>query len=217
MSDAEASCKQVNEWLEALPKFKNPSQVPFTNGLYFFYEDGEASSHSPDGRIVRIGNHPRKQDGLKKRLNMHYRGSKNSSVFRKFLGGAIMRQENPNNPCLLPGPGQGHWEKQDIHACEKCKPTETKVTDLLERTFRFRCLKIDDLALRNIMEEKLVATASICRVCKPSKDWLGKYAYAEKVRSSGLWNSNYVFEVEKRLNPYDLKKLQELIGQTLHL
>jgi hypothetical protein len=92
MSDAEASCKKVNEWLEALPEFKNPSQVPFMNGLYFFYEDGETSGHSLNGRIVRIGNHHRKQDGLKKRLNMHYRGSKNSSVFRKFLGGAIMRR-----------------------------------------------------------------------------------------------------------------------------
>jgi hypothetical protein len=101
-----------------------------------------------------------------------------------------------------------------MHACEKCKPSETKVTDLLESDFRFRCLKIDDLALRNIMEEKLVATVSICQVCKPSKDWLGKYAYAEKVRSSGLWNSNYVFEAEKKLNAYDLEKLQEIVGQT---
>ena len=217
MSDAEASCKQVNKWLEALPKFKNPFQVPFTNGLYFFYEDRETSGHSLNGRIVRIGNHPRKQDGLKKRLNMHYRGNKNSSVFRKFLGGAIMRRENPNNPCLLPGPGQGHWEKQDMQACEKCKPTEAKVTKILESNFRFRCLKIDDLALRNIMEEKLVATVSLCPICKPSEDWLGKNAYAEKVRSSGLWNSNYVFEAEKRLNACDLKKLQELISQTQSL
>jgi hypothetical protein len=44
------------------------------------------------------------------------------------------------------------------------------------------------------MEEKLVATVSLCPICKPSEDWLGKYAYSEKVRSSGLWNSSYVFE-----------------------
>jgi len=217
MSDAEASCKKVNEWLEALPEFKNPSQVPFMNGLYFFYEDGETSGHSKNGRIVRIGNHPRKQNGLKKRLNITTGETRTAVYSGNFLAGAIMRREKPNNPCLLPGPGQGHWEKQDMHACEKCKPTENKVTDLLESNFRFRCLKIDDLALRNIMEEKLVATVSICPVCKPSEDWLGKYAYSEKVRSSGLWNSSYVFEAEKRLNAHDLKKLQELIGQTLHL
>jgi hypothetical protein len=67
------------------------------------------------------------------------------------------------------------------------------------------------------MEEKLIATVSLCPVCKPSEGWLGKYAYSEKVRSSGLWNSSYVFESEKRLNANDLKKLQELIDQTLHL
>ncbi len=65
--------------------------------------------------------------------------------------------------------------------------------------------------------EKGVVTVSLCPICKPSEDWLGKYAYSEKVRSSGLWNSSYVFEAEQRLNPYDLEKLQEIIGQTLNL
>jgi hypothetical protein len=104
-----------------------------------------------------------------------------------------------------------------MHACEKCKPTEANVTKILENNFRFRCLKIDDLALRNIMEEKLIATVSLCPVCKPSKNWLGRFAYSENVRSSGLWNSDYVFETGKRLNQYDLEKFQELIRQTLNL
>lgn len=214
MNISEHLCEQSNKLLNALPAFTEPSRVPFNNGLYFFYEKGETSRHAPDGRIVRVGNHPRSQDSLKRRLRMHYSGSKNSSVFRKFLGGAILRRMDPNSPCLQPRLGQGHWEKQDMHACEDRKPIERQVSQLLKTNFWFRCIEIENRDLRNTFEKKLIATISLCPICKPSDNWLGKFAYSDNVRNSGLWNSDYVFDQQETLDNFEFKKLVEIIDRT---
>jgi len=188
----EEVCKAIHEALLARPLWVSPAQVTFGDGLYFFYEDGEVSQHGPQGRIVRVGNHPRSQGGLVNRLRMHYSGNKNSSVFRKFLGGALLRRANANDTCLSPAPGKGHWEKQDAKACPLCMPTEAQVSQLLRQRFTFRCVQNGDRDERNRLEGLLVATLAACGVCRPSSSWLGLCAYSEKVRESGLWNSQYV-------------------------
>ena len=214
MNNPETLCEQINKMLDALPTLNKPSEIPFNNGLYFFYERGEVSRHAPNGRIVRVGNHPRSQGSLKRRLRMHYSGSKNGSVFRKFLGGAILRRIDPNHPCLQPGPGQGHWEKQNLQACEVCKPIERQVSQLLESSFWFRCIEIDEKGLRNTLERKLIATISLCPVCRPSDSWLGRFAYSDNVRNSGLWNSDYTFDQQETLGDFEARKLEEIIGRT---
>jgi len=129
--------------LQDKPKYSIPDNTLPDNGLYFFYEEGETNGHDGSPRIVRVGNHPRSQNNLVNRLKQHYRHNKNGSVFRKYLGGALMRRLDPNNPCLRPAPGKGHWEKQDTKACPECKPFEMEVTRLLLKKFRFCCVKID--------------------------------------------------------------------------
>lgn len=188
----EEACKAIHEALETLPPLSSPDEVPFADGLYLFYEEGEASNHGPKGRIVRVGNHPRKQGGLVSRLRMHYSGSKNSSVFRKFLGGALLRRANPNDPCLSSGPGKGHWENGKAKTFPRCKPTEAQVSQLLRQRFTFRCVRIPDRDERNRLEGTLVATLAACQTCRSSASWLGLHAYSEKVRASDLWNSQYV-------------------------
>lgn len=211
----EELCKEVHRLLSQLPAFREPRQIPFDNGLYFFYEEGQASPHGKDGRIVRIGNHPKSDNGLKRRLMLHYSGNKNSSVFRKFLGGAILRRIDSSHPCLLPAPGKGHWEKQGSYPCEKCRPTEAEVSALLRSSFRFRCVEVRDKNIRNMLEKKLVATVSLCSRCKPSEQWLGLYTYSDNVRKSGLWNSNYVFNQHFIMDEQDIKTLRDLVTATL--
>ncbi len=177
--------------LSSLPLLGHPDDVPVSNGLYFFYQQGELSAHGGP-RIVRVGNHPRSQDGLVRRLQRHYSGSKNGSVFRKFLGGALMRRRDSGHPCLQPGPGTGHWERQDAKTCEVCRPIEREVSSLLRDEFRFRVVRVVDRGFRNLMERKLIAYLSACPHCGPSENWLGRYAYSKKVVPSGLWNSQYV-------------------------
>lgn len=204
----EEICRCVHELISSLSAYSNPSQVSFTNGLYFFYEKGEVSIHAPNGRVVRVGNHPYSSNGLKRRLQLHYSGNKNSSVFRKFLGGALMRRENPAHPCLP------HWEKQGQPTCKVCRKVEEDVSNLLRANFYFRCVKIEDKGTRNLLEKKLIATISSCKICKPSGNWLGRYAYSDLVRSSGLWNSNYVYDGDWVMSAEDLNLLRNLIQLT---
>ena len=190
--DTEEVCAAIHDALESLPLLSSPTDVPFGDGLYFFYEDGETSEHAADGRVVRVGNHPKRQAGLVSRLRAHYSGNKNSSVFRRILGGALLRRRDPASPCLAPSPGKGHWEHQNDKACERCQPLEKEVSQLLRSSFRFRCVKVVDQEERNDLEKVLIATLAACPVCRPSATWLGNHAYSDKMQSFGLWNSDHV-------------------------
>ena len=210
--DPTVACAEVHALLQDLPLLRTPSEVPFSDGLYVFFEKGESSAHAPRGRIVRVGNHPRAQHRLVRRLGDHYRGqdgAKNGSVFRRYIGGAILRRLDPTVPCLAPGPGGGHWEQQGEPACPTCSPTERAVSALLDETFRFRCIRIDDQEERNHMESRLIATIAACTVCSPSQTWLGLHAYPPLVRASGLWNVQHVGR--PTVTRTDLQRLVSLV------
>jgi hypothetical protein len=91
---------------------------------------------------------------------------------------------------------------------------ENQVRELLRNSFWFRCIDIKEQGLRNTLEKKLIATISLCPICKPSENWLGKSAYPAKVQGSGLWNSDYVFDQEKILDESEIRRLVEIIKQT---
>lgn len=210
-----AACERMHDLLSSLPEYHSPEEVPFSNGLYFFYERGESSSHASEGRVVRIGNHPKVQDRLVTRLREHYRlgpNAKNGSVLRRYLGGALMRRTSPDNACLKPGPGLGHWEKQDEHTCVACSPAEDQVQEYLRDSMSFRCVKIDDLAERNWFESILIATLAACSECSSSSNWLGRYSYSEAVKNSGLWNVQHL--EGQRTTELELRRFQELVDYT---
>jgi hypothetical protein len=206
------TCALIHKQLADLDPCASPSGIPFADGLYFFYENGEDSPHGPDGRIVRVGNHPRSDRGLVRRLRHHYSGRKNGSVFRKFLGGALIRRENPDSLCLAPMPGIGHWERQGARACERCWPVEARVSALLRERFRFRCVWMPNREERNRLEGGLVAALAQCTVCQPSADWLGRFAYSPIVRESGLWNVQFADGVQ--LTIAELARFGELVAAT---
>lgn len=205
-------CRELHTLLDHLPSYAQPRELQFTDGLYFFYEEEERSEHGPAGRIVRVGNHPRSERGLIRRLKQHYSGRKNGSVFRKYLGGALMRRKDPENPCLAPSPGQGHWEHQKSKPCGRCQPIEQEVSSLLRSRFRFRAIAIQNRSERNRFEALLIATIAACSVCRPSSRWLGLTAYGSNLRRSGLWNSEYVGG--PTLDEIQLRRLAELVGAT---
>jgi hypothetical protein len=191
--DATVTCARIHAAVSALSRYRSPSEVPFSNGLYFFFEASEASRHAAL-RVVRIGNHPRTQGRLVGRLGEHYRtrpNAKNGSVFRRYLGGALLRRDAVDE-CLGPAPGLGHWESGTGIECERCSGYEELVTACLREQFSFACVRIDDQEVRNRLEQRLIASVAHCRVCRPSQQWLGLYAYPANVRTSGLWNSNHV-------------------------
>lgn len=145
---------------------------------------------------------------------MHYSGNKNSSVFRRLLGGALLRKEDPHHPCLWPAPGQGHWEKQGVQTCPRCRPVEEVVSTLLEEEFWFRCIEVKDMGLRNKIEKLLIATVSLCPVCGASERWLGHWSYSDNMKRSGLWNSDHVFDWSLLMVEDCLELLARLVRNT---
>ena len=208
----EAGCRTIHALIGSLPVFEQPATVTITDGLYFFYQHSESAQHAPAGRIVRVGNHPRSDGTLVRRLRQHYKGHKNGSVFRKFLGGALMRSEDPSHPCLAPAPGKGHWEKQDEKTCHRCQPVEQSVSRLLRTRFRFRCVSMPLRQERNRFEKALIATLSSCPLCQPSREWLGYYAYSDVIRRSAVWNSHYVSDAP--MSAGDLEQFAYYVAST---
>ena len=212
LTSAEETCARIHAALLILPLRRSIDTAIPSDGLYFFYEDGEVNSHDAGPRVVRIGNHPRAVGGLRNRLRNHYSGNKNGSVFRKLLGGALIRRRNPDDPCLLPRPGQGHWERQDKRTCSRCKPVEQEVSQLLKEHFSFRCVRIVDRTERNRFEQLLIASLARCPGCKASATWLGRHAYSSNVRQSGLWNSDFIDSLP--LISSELARFENLVQQT---
>jgi hypothetical protein len=207
------TCERIHRTLLGLPEWKNHKEVPFLNGLYFWFQAGERCSHFDSPRIVRVGNHPNAEDGLKTRLRNHYSGQKNGSVFRKFIGGALLRSRDPDHPCLRPGPGLGHWEKQDEECCPTCRDLEFEVTQILREDFFIKCVKIDDREFRNYLERVIIRDLSHCPTCKPSQNWLGRFAYNPKIRELGMWNSEFALGPLAALDDY-LRRFEDLVTQT---
>ena len=105
--------------------------------------------------------------------------------------GRLIRQSDPRSTCLGPEPGKGHWEHQNLTECPRCGPVEEEVSAYLSERAYFRCVRVDDIDLRKRLEKALIATVAQCPVCRPSDTWLGKYAYAGQVWSTGLWNAQH--------------------------
>ena len=177
-------CWEVHKLVNGLKSFQGSSEELPLNGIYFFFEDGE--SYEKDGvkleRIVRVGTH-REQGNFRRRIWYHYNGNKNGSVFRKHLGGALIARDDPSDKRL------SQWLAQDTPTYPEI---EELVSRILRNRFHFRYVMVDDPDERLRLEECLIATLAGCQSCKPSSNWLGRYAKDEKIRLSGLWNSQHV-------------------------
>lgn len=97
---------------------------------------------------------------------------------------------------------------------KRFKETEREVDEVIKSKFFFRVIPVDSVDERRAFEEKLIATIAACPVCRPSHSWLGRFAWSEKVRRSGLWNSNFV-DSPARLTEKALARLEQLARKTL--
>lgn len=188
-------------------------------GVYFFFENGETRMDSgTDHRVVRVGTHALKRGSkttLWNRLSQH-RGVKRSgggnhrgSVFRLHLGTALLSRNSALN-C-------SSWA-QGSSAPAETRRKESHIETLVSSVvgaMSVLYLKIDDPqgpdSERGYIERNSIALLS--NFDKPALDsptdaWLGRHCASQRVRESGLWNSNHVEEV------YDkdfLGRLEKLI------
>jgi len=188
-------------------------------GVYFFMEDGETRSDTGMGlRIVRVGTHALKagtSTTLWTRLSQHQGvtktggGNHRGSIFRLIVGTALSAKPGYDFPLW----GKGSTASGKVRAREL--PLEQEVSQVIGR-MPFVWIAIEDEARpdsdRGYIERNSISLLSNYNkspVDPPSPKWLGNFCDRERVRNSGLWNSNHVDE------PYDpafLDRLEELVS-----
>lgn len=178
-------------------------------GVYFFFEQGENRTQTGTGlRVVRVGTHALTNNSrttLWHRLSQHKGtaidggGNHRGSIFRSHVGSAILQNDSCSNETNGTW-GRGSTASREIRLLEK--PLEQSVSRYL-REMPFLWLEVNDapgpISLRGIIEKNSIALLSNYNatnnpIDSPSQTWLGHWAKSEKVRKSGLWNSDHVMD-----------------------
>jgi len=203
----------AHELIQLLPRFnhRTPLQQLPTSGIYVFFEHGQQILFQNEmaDRIVRSGTH-RMDRRLRTRIRNHFGnvnsllGNKNGSVFRKHLGGALLRKEDPDDPRLA------CWEEQ---GCRCCKDFEETVSQELRDNFTFSCFRADSSEDRLKLKSGLIALFATQPLGLPSGDWLGWHTRDKKISFSGLWNIRDVDALP--LTPEQFNLLERLVKTTL--
>jgi hypothetical protein len=194
-------------------------QLP-KRGVYFFREPGEVRTDTGTGpRVVRVGTHALKHASRTKlwhRLSSHkgaikHGGGKHrTSIFRLIVGASLIAK----NGYAFPTWGVGNSAKSDVTRGEHA--LECEVSRIIGE-MPFLWLAVEDEpgpdSVRGYIERNAIALVSKYRklpVDPPSPQWLGQHCDREKVRESGLWNSDHV---EKSYDPAFMAKLEQLVSE----
>lgn len=90
---------------------------------------------------------------------------------------------------------------------DKQKVIENQVSSYIQNNLSFVVFRIDDKNERLAIESKIISTVSLCKLCRPSFEWLGLSSPKDKIRESGLWLVNELYKT-----PLDENDLNELRG-----
>jgi len=204
---------QVYALIGLLPRLDHQTprrQLP-RNGIYLFFEKGESASHldTVTDRIVRVGTH-RANGRFRSRIRQHYgnvhslAGNKNASVFRKHVGGALLRSVDHHDRRLA------DWLTQGAPSFSEVEETVSRV---LRENFTFRCFRVDERSERLSLERGLIALLAQYPLGEPSANWLGSFAASQEIRRSGLWNMQHTDAEPLTIN--ELERLEQLVKATL--
>ncbi|UCD20806.1 MAG: hypothetical protein JSW08_03470 [archaeon] len=204
-------CERLHEIFNEMKRFYfpfNENEIPL-NGIYILFEKGEKINGFD--RIVRIGTHTGK-DQLRSRLKQHFLNeNKDRSIFRKNIGRALLNKEK--DPFLkfweLDLTTRENKEKfSNLIDFGKQRQIEKRVSRYIQENFSFVVFEIKNKEKRLELESKIISTVSLCKKCKPSKNWLGLFSPKEKIRESGLWLVNELYK--EPLKEDGLKVLENL-------
>ena len=198
-------------------------------GVYFFYEDGESRSRTGDGRrVVRVGTHglgDGSRSTLWSRLRQHRgssrsgRGNHRGSIFRLIVGVALAKRSRvplPDSWGMKPRSRAARELGVDSAAVARAEAgIEASVSEYIGQ-MPFLWLNVDDppgpRSRRGLIERNAIALMSSYRAPAadgPSTEWLGHHSDRERVRRSGLWNSNHVDET---YDPLFLNEMESRIN-----
>lgn len=184
------------------------------NGIYIIFENGERFGDYE--RIVRVGTHTGKNQ-LRSRLKQHFvKENKNRSIFRKNIGRCFLNKEN--HPYL------NLWELDVTSNADKKrnlklldldfeKQMERRISNYIQVNFTFCTFQIDTKEERLLWESRIVSTLAKATNIKPSENWLGNSSTKDKIKKSGLWQVNELYN--DCLTDLEFLQMKELVtGRT---
>jgi hypothetical protein len=169
------------------------NEIP-KNGIYIIFENGEKYKNLD--RIVRVGTHTGNNQ-LRSRLNEHFiKENKNRSIFRKNIGRCFLNKES--NPYL------SLWELDITSRAEKEKnlklldldyekKMEKRISNYVQTNLSFCVFQIDTKDDQLFWESKIVSTLAKASDIKSSENWLGNQSTKDKIKVSGLWQVNELY------------------------
>ena len=197
-------------------------------GVYFFFEAGEVRTDSGDlPRVVRIGTHAltaTSRTTLWNRLSQHRgqasgHGNHRGSIFRLIVGSALKVRSGSAHPFSWGIGGDPATAAMKLGTEKKViVSNEAALEAAVSRyigAMPFLWLSVDGPGeidnQRGYIERNAIALLSNYQgdaLDPPSPDWLGRHSDREKVRRSGLWNSNHV---EETYEPAFLEVLRQFV------
>jgi len=178
--------------------FRISSNTLPLNGLYVFFEAGEkvVVKLKEYNRIVRIGINE-KPNNFRSRIRGHHCGNIKGSVFRANIGWALLESRDKK-------PLETYRTKKEYKKQNSGGDLEIEIDDYFSKALTYKAFKIDHDKLA-MYEDIMIAAFSIYYQWKTSKNeldirnWLGKHCYSrqERIKKSGLWNSEGVLLIDK--------------------
>lgn len=196
-----------------------------SHGVYFFFEKGEMRSDSGVGpRVVRVGTHAlsaTSRTTLWNRLSQHRGrtaggGNHRGSIFRLIVGSALKARSGSRQPSSWglkadPSAAARILSMNRVALVREEAALEAAVSRYIGDAMPFLWLQVHGPGgadnLRGYIERNAIALLSNYEreaVDPASSGWLGRHSDRERVRQSGLWNSDHVDKA------YDVAFLEEL-------
>ena len=181
-----ARCVRLHQLLTVLPRYTwaEIDKVPFQNGIYLIFEEGETYQEMP--RIVRVGTHTA-PDRLRQRLKDHFvRENHNGSIFRKNIGKALLNRSG--DPYLATWSlDTSRPPYKGMEQPDREREVEQAVSRYLRTHMRFSAFEVETQEQRLHLEEGIIASLHQAEDLTASSSWLGQFSPEEEIRSSGMW------------------------------
>lgn len=214
---------QLHQLFSARKRYNFPfdthkNEIPI-NGIYILFEKGE--TFAGFDRIVRVGTHTG-DNQLYARLEQHFtKENKNRSIFRKNIGRALLRKDDPNHPYAQ------KWEydttskegkEKYAHQLDKNfeELLEKRISAYMRENFTFVVFEVNTKEERLFWEEKIIATLSNAAKAgeiKPSANWLGSNSPKQEIRNSTLWLVQGLYK--QSLTTQEFEILKKLVTRCL--